>query len=313
MTHVVPESDARCTRSTRLLVGAIAAALTLAAAAAAQDKLRVAVSIIPLATFVERVGGEHVDVDVLVGTGQSPHSYDPTPKQLESLAKSSAYFRIGIDFENALVDRIAKRFKGVRIVDLRDGVTLRKMTSAEASAHAHEGAHHEGCEHAAGAPDPHSWLSPLNAKIQAATIARVLSELDPQRADEYGKNLAAFQAELDAVNAEIAAALAPLKGREVFVYHPAFGYFLDAYDLRQAPVEINGKEPTPRQLTQLIDRAKQANIKVIFVQPQFPTKSAEAIASAIGGVVIPMDDLAKDYIANLRDMARKIQEKFKQP
>jgi zinc transport system substrate-binding protein len=290
---------------------AVLAALLTASSAAAEEQVRIAVSVLPLAGFAERVGGEHVAVEVVVGPGQSPHAYDPTPRQLESIAKCRAFFRVGVDFENALVPRLEKSFRHVRIVDLREGVPLRRMSGAEATAHEHDGGHSEGCAHDAGAPDPHTWLSPLNAKTQSAHIASVLSALDPAHAETYQRNLAAFHAELDAVHAEITRALAPLKGRDVFVYHPAFGYFLDAYGLKQAPVEIDGKEPTARQLSQLIDRAKAAGIKVIFVQPQFPTKSAEAVAQAIGGVVIPLDDLARDYVANLREIARRIQEKFK--
>lgn len=292
---------------TALLFALLGAART----AGADEQVRIAVSVLPLAGFAERVGGEHVAVEVLVGPGQSPHAYDPTPRQLQSIAKCRAFFRVGIDFENSLVPRIQRSFPGVRIVDLRAGITLRTMTSAEATAHAHEDEHDASCAHAAGAPDPHSWLSPLNAKIQSAKIAETLIELDPTHAEAYRKNLAAFQAELDAVHAEIAQALEPLRGREVFVYHPAFGYFLDAYGLKQAPVEIAGKEPTARQLAQLVERARKAGVKVIFVQPQFPSKSAEAVAEAIGGVVVPLDDLAKDYVANLREMARRIQEKLK--
>lgn len=280
----------------------------------AAEKLRIAVSVLPEAYFAERVAGDLAAVEVLVGPGQSPHAYDPTPKQLELLSKCRVYFRIGIDFENALVPRIEKTFKNTRIVDLRAGVELRRMTSAEEDAHTHdEGEHHAADEPSAGAADPHTWLSPLNAKIQAKTIADTLAELAPEHAETFRRNLAAFQADLDAVHAELTKALAPLKGREVFVYHPAFGYFLDAYGLKQTPVEIGGKEPTARQLAELIDRAKQAGVKVIFVQPQFPTKSADAVATAIGGAVIPLDDLSKDYLANLRDMAHKIQEKLGRP
>lgn len=305
------DSVARMAHVRRRVGPVLLLALLLAASAVGEEKVRIAVSVLPLAEFAERVGGEHVAVEVLVGPGQSPHAYDPTPKQLEAIAACKAFFRVGIDFENSLVPRLEKSFKQVRVVDLRTGVTARRMTSAEATAQEHEGEPHDGCVHGAGAPDPHSWLSPLNARIQCTTIAETLIELDPAHADVYRRNLAAYHAELDAVHAEIAKALEPLKGREVFVYHPAFGYFLDAYGLRQAPVEINGKEPTARQLAQLIDRAKKADVKVIFVQPQFPTKSAEAVAAAIGGVVIPLDDLAKDYVANLREMARRIREKLR--
>jgi len=140
----------------------------------------------------------------------------------------------------------------------------------------------------------------------AATIARALQAADPTHAADYQANLRALQDDLAALDAKLAQALAPLKGRQLFVYHPAFGYFADAYGLKQVPVEVEGKEPTARQLAGLVDRARAAGARVIFVQPQFAPKSAEAVAKAIGGAVVPLDDLAKNYIANLSDMADKV-------
>jgi zinc transport system substrate-binding protein len=270
---------------------------------ATQNKLPVAVSILPQAYFVDRIGGDLVDVQVLVGPGQSPHAYDPTPRQLEGLSRAKVYFRIGIDFENTLVPRIEDLFKGLKVVDLRVGVPLRMMTADEAGAEAEHAGH---SDLPAGRPDPHIWLSPVLAQTQAQTICDTLVALDPTNADVYRKNLAALQADLDRVHAQIAETLAPLKGREIFVFHPAFGYFADTYGLKQVPVEIEGKEPTAKQLAALIARAKAAGVKVIFVQPQFPVKSAEAVAQAIGGAVVPMDDLARDYLKNLEALAAKI-------
>jgi zinc transport system substrate-binding protein len=267
-------------------------------------RLRVAVSILPQAWFVERIGGECVTVDVLVGPGQSPHAFEPSPRQMTALADARAYVRIGIDFEQSLVPRLERMFPNLRIVDQRTGVPLRPVDAACDHDHEHEQGHDHADAH--GAPDPHIWLSPPLAKTQAQTIADALVALDPARAATYRANLAALHADLDRVHAELAAALAPLKGRELFVFHPAFGYFADAYGLKQVPVEVGGKEPTPRQLAQLIERARSAGVQVIFVQPQFPQKSAAAVARAINGAVVPMDDLARDYLANLSDMAAKI-------
>ena len=306
-----------------LAAGVIGAAAAPAAAQrTGKDKLQVVVSILPQAYFLERVGGEHVAVEVLVGAGQSPHTYEPTPKQLAALSAARVYFRIGIDFEVALVPRLESTFKNLKIIDTRAGVPLRKLTAEEDAADQHDehgpgkhdehGAGEHGRARATGQPDPHIWLNPLYVKTQARTICDALAELDPPHADDYRRNLAAFHADLDRVHAKLAAALAPLKGREIFVFHPAFGYFTDAYGLKQAPVEIEGKEPTAKQLAALIERAKAARVRVIFVQPQFSEKAAQAIAEAIGGAVVPMDDLPRDYLKNLEDMAEKIRTALKQ-
>jgi zinc transport system substrate-binding protein len=116
-----------------------------------------------------------------------------------------------------------------------------------------------------------------------------------------------FQADLDQVNAKIARVLAPMKGKEIFVFHPAYGYFTHRYGLKQVAVETGGKEPSAKQLAALIDKAKAANVKVIFVQPQFDKKNAETVAKTIGGAVVSLNPLAVDYIKNLDEMASKVE------
>lgn len=276
------------------------------------EKLTVAVSILPQAHFVERVGGERVRVIVLVGPGQSPHAYEPTPKQVAELAGAQAYFTIGVEFERGILPRLRSSFPKLRIVDTRAGVPLRTMTRTETSTECDHG-HDHGYHDHQGTPDPHIWLSPRLVRIQAQTIGDALAALDPPGAETYRRKLADFQADLDRLHDRLEAAFAGLKGREVFVFHPAFGYFLDEFGLRQIPVEIEGKEPTARQLATVIERAKAAGVRVIFVQPQFSRKSAEAVAEAISGVVVPLDPLARDFTANLEDIAAKIQAKFAPP
>jgi len=305
-------------------------------APASAEKIRVFAAILPQAWFIRRIGGPHVDVDVLVGPGQSPHTFDPPPRQMARLARARLFFAIGWPFEKRLLEKAAAVNPDLKVIDTLEGVPLRWLTPAEsaADADAHEtaaappaperpGAANPAGQYARpywappappaaahpareGQPDPHVWLNPRCARIQAATIAKALADADPARAGEFRKNLAAVQQDLDRLDARLAAALAPLRGKTFFVYHPAFGYFADAYGLVQAPVEIEGKEPGARQLAALIARAKSEGVRVIFVQPQFSARSAEAVARAIGGAVVPIDPLAEDYEANLLDMADKI-------
>jgi zinc transport system substrate-binding protein len=257
-------------------------------------KIRIFVSILPQAYFVERIGGAYVDVEVLVGPGQSPATYEPTPKQMAKLAQSQIYFRIGVPFENVMVDRISTTFKNLTIVDTRKGIKLLFFKDSHA--------------HGTGAPDPHIWLDPKRVKIQASTICDTFTRIDPTHASYYINNLRAFHADLDMVDAKIAKMLNPLKGKEFFVFHPSFGYFADAYALKQIALETEGKEPSAKQLASLIDRAKRYGVKVIFVQPQFSTKTAKSIASAIGGTVIPLDPLARDFLKNIEAIAMKLKK-----
>jgi zinc transport system substrate-binding protein len=152
-------------------------------------------------------------------------------------------------------------------------------------------------------PDPHIWLDPARVKIQAATICEALTRLAPDHRMSFERNLREFQRDLDRVDKDIAETLAPLKGSKFYVFHPAFGYFGDRYGLEQVAVEIEGKEPSPKQLSQLINKARSEGVKVIFVQPQYAKKDAETIAREIGGAVVPMNPLPRDYLDNLEKMA----------
>jgi zinc transport system substrate-binding protein len=273
-------------------------------------KVKAFVSILPATYFVERVGGPNVEVSVLVGPGQDPHTFEPTPKVVARLADAQVLFKMGFPFEETLIKKVGSTFKNLEVVDLQQGIKLRTVTEEEADAeerkHAHGKAEEQEHSHEAGNMDLHTWLDPQLAKIQARTIADTLIRIDPNHQEQYEKNLRVFQTDLEALHEQLTKALAPVKGKSFFVFHPAYGYFGDAYGLKQIPVQIGGKEPTAKQLARLIDSAKKDGVKVIFVQPQFSKKSAEALAKAIGGAVVPLDDLAPDYLRNLQEMAAKL-------
>ena len=264
------------------------------------------VSILPQAYFVERVAGEHVQIEVLVLPGQSPATYEPTAQQMARLERATALFTIGVPFESAFVTKIGRMLPELEIVDTRRGIALRRM----ATPHHHDGhedeAAHAHDEGAAARLDPHTWLSPRLVKIQAATIRDTLKRLLPVHAAAFDRNHDAFAADLDRLDATLAETMRPLARREMLVFHPSFGYFADAYGLRQVAIEYEGKEPGPRALEGIIARAKAGGIKVVFVQKQFSTRSARAIAEAIGGAVVPIDPLARDYLTNLTELAATV-------
>jgi len=280
-----------------------------------KTRIPVFVSILPQAYFLERIGGSHVDVEVLIGAGQSPHSYEPTPKQMAKLATARAFFTIGVPVEKGVLRKIRQSHKQLVIVETQQGITYRYLDG-----HHHNDGDSHGKAHGteefttyapakAGqkTPDPHIWMAPKLVKIQARNICDAMNRLDLAHKQEYAANLRAFDADLDRVDARIAHSLAPFKGRKMYVFHPSFGYFADAYGLIQVPIEIEGKEPGARQLAKLIDKAKKDRVKVMFVQPQFSARSAEAVAKAIGGVVVPIDPLARDYLANLDKIAAAVE------
>ncbi|MGC9029571.1 MAG: metal ABC transporter solute-binding protein, Zn/Mn family [Desulfomonilaceae bacterium] len=265
--------------------------------------VRCFVSILPQEFFVSKIGGPHVIVDVLVGPGQEPHTFELTPKAMASLAQADLFFTLGLPFERVILKKLAGAKHKVKIIDTTRGVTFLEFREEHAHDHHHDA--HEG--HVKdSARDPHIWLDPSLVKIQAANIAQALAAQDPAHAHDYQANLSAFQAELDELDAELAATLKPFKGQKFYVYHPAFGYFAARYGLLQVPVEMGGKEPTARHIAGLIKSAKENGVRIIFVEPQFSTKGAEMIAKAIGGTIIPIDPLSKDYLNNMRAIAAAI-------
>jgi zinc transport system substrate-binding protein len=266
--------------------------------AAESTKTNVFVTILPLSYFAERIGGNHVQVSVLVPPGQSPATYEPTPGQMVRLADARVLFTIGVPFEKSFLESLAATHKDLKIVDTREGIDLLPM---EDDSHDEDG-------HGHGTHDPHIWLDPVRAKTIAANIAGALERGDPAHAAAYRENLQSLLSDLDELNGRLSGVLAPLKGSALYTFHPAYGYFADRYGLRQKSVSAGGKEPGPRGLATLIDQARRDGARVIFVQPQFSDSTAKIIAREVGAAVVPMDPLAPDYIRNLDGMARKIRE-----
>jgi zinc transport system substrate-binding protein len=280
-------------------------------------KLKAFVSIAPQQYFVQKIGGSLVDVSVLVPTGADPHTYEPKPRQMAELTKTAVYFAVGIDFENAWMKRIAATNPGMRIVQTDTGI--KKMILAAHHPHEHDkrpplsvdqrkDASSSGKMHPhalAGTPDPHVWLSPPMVKTQAKHMADALAAVDSANRTRYEENLAAFLREIEALDAELKSMFAGSPGARFLVFHPSWGYFAHAYGLEQVPIEIEGKDPKPAQLKELIHHAREHGIRVVFVQPQFSVKSAEMVAREIGGQVVVADPLAGNWAENLREVGRK--------
>ncbi|GAB1457744.1 zinc ABC transporter substrate-binding protein [Spirochaetota bacterium] len=241
------------------------------------------VSILPQAYFVERIAGDSFKPLVLVGAGQSPHAYEPSPRQMADLSKATLWFTIGSEFENALKPRIAALYPSLPIVDTTLGIRYRSL-----EAHSHDEGP-DGDDHGESGLDPHVWLGRQASKSIAANMLAALSNADPAGKTTFEARYESLILDIDSVYDELSAELAPLKGKPVFVYHPAFGYLLDDLGIRQEAVETGGKEPTQKTIAALIAEARADGAKVIFVQAQFPASAAKVVADAIGGTVISID------------------------
>lgn len=294
-----------------VILAAIILALSAAAAAVscapqqeeAEPKLVVAVTLLPLAEFAESIGGDKVEVSVMVPPGASPHSYEPTPSQMTVLSKAVLYAKAGsgVEFELAWMDKLIAQNRNMLVVDCSQDVQLQEMMAEDEQAE-------DGDGHEHGAMDPHIWMSPQNARIMAENIAEGLITVDPDNRIYYKQNRDSYLQELEQLDSYIRVSLAGVENRVFMVYHPAFGYFAGCYDLTMLPIEAEGKEPTPAGLQHLIEQAREHNIRVVFAEPQFNPQSAEVIAEAIGGNVVLIDALAMDYTDNLRTIAQKMAE-----
>ncbi len=263
-------------------------------------RIGVVVSILPQAEFAEKVGGDKVWVTVMVPPGASPHTHEPTYSQLREVSKAKMYAKVGsgIEFELAWADKIISVNKEMPVVDCSLGIELiRGGHEHEETGHEHEEEHeHEGA-------DPHIWLSPGNAKIMVENIYMGLVQTDPANQEYYAGNKEKYLQELDELDGEITHALSKEKNIKILVYHPAWAYFAKEYGLEQISIENEGKEPTPQGIASVIKQAKENNITVIFASPQFSTRSAEVIAKEIGGKVILINSLEKNYLENMRKVA----------
>ncbi|MGD9058175.1 MAG: zinc ABC transporter substrate-binding protein [Desulfobacterales bacterium] len=274
----------------------------------ATGPMPVFVSINPQQYFVKQIGKELVDVQVMVPTGADPHTYEPKPRQMAGISKAKAYFAIGVPFENVWLDKIAAANPDMTVVHTDDGIEKIPVTTQ----HHDEGeAHHEEDAHGHGRLDPHIWLSPPLVKIQALTIMSALQKMDPSHQADYQNNYQQFVAQIDQLDSELKTIFAGKQGMRFMVFHPSWGYFARAYGLKQVAVEIEGKDPKPAQVRELIEYARAKEINIIFVQPQFSTKSAQVVAKEIGGQVAFADPLAEDWLGNLREVADKFKAALK--
>ena len=304
----------------------------------ADEKPVIYVPVPPYAGLVESLVGDLAEVRSIASENDDPHIFSPTPKELAKLSVGTIYFAADLPFEETLVTKLNESKTKVKIVSLVEGLERRYFGEGEHDCdhehghdhddhaehdhaehdhaehdhaehdHAeHDHGHHEH-DHGDGELDPHVWLSPAHLVEQIRTIQ---AEVDPLFETEEAKstiqeNSRQLVQQLRDTDRELAEKLAPFRDQSFYVYHGAFGYFADAYGLKQVPVELSGRTPEPRQIASMIDKAKEEGVSVIFVQPQFDQNSAKAIAESIGGNVVPIDPLERDIIANLKHIAGEI-------
>jgi len=310
-----------------IIIGAVTV-LGLSAGVPCAATLKVFVTLAPQKEIVERLGGDRVEVMVLVPSGADPHTFEPSPGQMKALADSSLFFPIGIPFEKKLMARIGSLNPQLKIVPMDQGLPKRFFTGhghgkeeagwgekghghGKAEGHSHDAAAsgHEPHCHKEGEPDPHVWLSPPLVLAMARTTVLALMAADPEDRAGYEARYKQFLSDVAALDLEIVRIFQEAKPPRVFyVFHPSWGYFADAYGLEQVAVESEGKEAKPVHLKEIIASARRAGVKTLFVQPQFSTRSAEMVAKEIGAHLEVIDPLAEKWMDNLRQVSRRLRE-----
>ena len=280
-------------------------------------KSEISVSIAPQKYFLEKIVKDKFDINIMVKAGSSPHTYEPKTSQMKALSNSKIYFYTGIEFEKAWLDKFKKSAPNTLFVD--SSANIERIAMEEHSheektkheEHKHDKKHDHEDEHEHEGLDPHIWLDPVLAKIQAKNIYEVVVSIDEPNKEFYTKNYEEFLKELDSLDTKIKEILKPYEHKAFMVFHPSWGYFAKRYNLEQISIEIQGKEPKPNELVELVKDAKEHDIKIIFVSPQFSQKSAKTIASNIGGNVVSIDSLSENWANDMLKTADEIAKSYK--
>ena len=250
------------------------------------DKIGVIVSIGPQVEFVNAVGGDKVDVTLMVPSTADVHTYEPLPSQLSKVASAKMYVEIGssVEFETNYMDKLKSSNPSMLVVNSSKGIQFLPAEDSDETI------------------DPHVWVSPKNAKIMVENIYEGLVQIDPSNKDYYQKNRDEYLAKLDELD-QNTTKLLENRTKPILIYHPAFAYYARDYNLTIIGAMVNDEVPSPQRIARMVDVAQEDNITVVYQEPQYSSKVMESIASQIGGHVIMVDILNENYLESMKNIA----------
>jgi len=278
-----------------------------------KEGVMVAVTLPPQAEMVQEIGGEWVDVIVVMPPGSDPHTYEPGPALVAKASGADLYLALGtglLPLEDTLVSRLRAMNPDLVVVDTSKGVTYlldQEGTNGNSSGSSQE-MQGDPESPGVGSPDPHIWLSLRNAEIMSENIRDALIAADPAHEKEYWENGDRYAARLEDLDQTIIARLSENDPGILLVTHPAWQYFARDYGLQVVAIDREGKEPTAKDLESLILLARSNNIRVVFAEAQESLRGAETIARETGGTVQVIDPLAQDYLANMERVSAAFSE-----
>ena len=269
---------------------------------AEDGKITVAVSLQPYATLVKMLGGDRVNVVTLLPPGADPHNFEPKPAVIKAFSLAQVYFSDGSGLDKVWLPRFLAANKDVKVIDISKNIEWMKSEHDDHEIHGH---HHDEDE-----IDPHIWTSPYRVKFLAQNIYQALKQLDPEHETFYTDQVQRVQNQLTAIARKLNETVIglPSDRRSFIVFHPSYGYLAKDFKLKQYAIEVNGKEPKPRDLANLIKMGRKKGIKAVFVQPEFSKRAAETIAKDLGAVVVETDPLAADFIGNTEKFIQVLKE-----
>lgn len=260
----------------------------------------ITVTILPQKFFVEKIAGNQFSINVILPPGASPENYEPTPKQVQELSKSFLYFYVGhLGFEKSWMKKFYDNAPEVDYISSSKGIDLLEGGHEHCSDEEHDHTLRHGT-------DPHIWTSPENVKTISRTIYDELAKRFPNKADEFKTNLDLFISQIDSLDFYIRNTLTDSTHNDFMIFHPSLGYFARDYHLNQHSIEYEGKSPSAAHLRKMIDLARERDINTIFVQTQFETEKAEAIARELNAELASVDPLAEDWMSEMYSFTEKL-------
>ena len=256
----------------------------------------ISVSIEPLKYFVDQLTSGNIPVNVMVPMGASPATYAPTTKQLVKLSSSKIYVGIGyLGFEQAWMNKMKDLNPDMSVL------LLAKEIELISDEHHHDGHDHKGV-------DPHIWMSPKTVKSFLPALRDFLMKSFPEYRENIKANYSTLIEQVSNLDEDFETMAQNLTYRKFIIYHPALSYLARDYGLEQLSIEIDGKEPSPRQLQELIEAANRHNIRLIFIQQEFDQRNAYTVKEATDAELVtinPLDYAWADNLSHLKFLLEK--------
>lgn len=248
------------------------------------DKKTIFVTITPMQSIIEEITAGDFDIEVIVPKGASPETFEPTPKQVTSFSDAEFIFSTGlIDFEKSLVERISG---DAEVVNLSNGIELIAGSCS-----------HGNHQHKHGV-DPHIWTSPRALRTMVTNAHKAIMAHYPDSV-KYTEATGRLLERINKLDNYCATRIKAEGVEAMMIYHPAYTYYARDYGIEQIAIEHDGKEPSLRQTTALIEKAKEHGVKAILRQPQYSEDKVRAIANDAGAEIITTDPLAEDILGEI--------------